>query len=88
MFILAGLWEGNVCPQEHYVRDEKDYRRALTAFADVKETALKTIPNEHKAMILDLIAAQDNITNITERDAFIEGVRFGAQFVMDVLQRP
>ena len=47
--------------------------------------SLNAIPEEHKAMLLDLIAAQDKITDITERDAFIEGVRFGAQFVMDVL---
>ena len=85
MFILGNLWEGNVYPHEHYIRDEKDYRRALAAFADVKEKSLNAIPEEHKAMLLDLIAAQDKITDITERDAFIEGVRFGAQFVMDVL---
>ena len=85
MFVLERLWKGNVRPCERSFKEGSQYAELMhtstkleDAFYDELSVAGKKVYKEHYEM-------QMRMMDIAEQDAYIQGVRFGARFVLDVI---
>lgn len=85
MYVLEELWKGQVRPSERRFQGSSQYAELMhkgtemeSAFYDELSVAGKKVYKEHYENQMQLF-------DISEQDAFICGVRFGARFMLDVV---
>lgn len=85
MYVLEKLWKGEVRPDERSFRKDSRYAELMhksskleDAFCEELSTAGKKIYNEH-------YEAQMQMLDISEQDAFVQGILLGARFMLDVI---
>ena len=85
MYVLEELWNGKVRPSERRFLDGSKYAELMSkgtalenAFYNELSTAGKKVYREH-------YENQMQLCDISEQDAFVRGVRFGARFMLDVV---
>ena len=86
--ILEEIYHGNVHPQEKILKHEDDYTKIVKTISNSEErlnTFLSELPNSEKEQDLfsKLMNAQLDLANIQCCERFIEGLRFGAKFMLD-----
>ena len=85
MFLLSNLWHGNITPSERAIQDGSEYQKLShesTNYMDIFRSELS--PSGKKALD-DYSRTQMQLADIAEEDAFIRGVRIGAQFILDII---
>lgn len=85
MMILDELWNGTASPCEHRYEANTAYdlvSRRISAQVDVlRQNASKRQRKVWEAYERDLTERE----NLEQQDAYFQGIRFGAKFMMDVL---
>ena len=85
MMILDELWNGTASPCEHRYEANSAYdlvSRRITAQMDLlRQNASKRQKKVWEAYDRDLAERE----NLEQQDAYYQGIRFGARFMLDVL---
>jgi hypothetical protein len=85
MKIIEDLYYGRISPYEMSISAASEYQK-LKALADRNEDLLReSLSDEQKALLEKLIESVTDISSISERDMFINGVRLGMKLMMDVM---
>ena len=85
MKIIEDLYYGRISPYEMNISATPEYQK-LKALADRNEDLLReSLSDEQREMLDKLIESVTDISSISERDMFINGVRLGMKLMMDVM---
>ena len=85
MFVLENLWKGRIRPSERCYRDGSRYAELIRRGVDLEKRFCNELSEAGKNAYKELYETQVEMIEIGEQDAFLQGVRFGAQFMLDVL---
>ena len=85
MYILEDLWNGNVAPSERVIRPGSPYAELQKQMVAAEEDFRKELSPEGKAAYDTFCRKQAELSEISECDSFIRGVRFGVRFLLDVI---
>ena len=83
MNILKELYYGNVNPLEKRIKTGSEYAKFIEVIADSEEELNSCLDDEKKYLLNRIMDAQGEILDIESCEHFIEGVRIGAQFMLD-----
>lgn len=86
MFVLENLWKGRIRPSERCYREGSRYAELIGLGVELEKTICSELSEVAKKAYKELYEAQVEMIEIGEQDAFLQGVRFGAQFMLDVLR--
>ena len=85
MKIIEDLYYGRISPYEMSISATPEYQK-LKALADRNKDLLRESLSDEQKLLLDkLIESVTDISSISERDMFINGVRLGMKLMMDVM---
>ena len=82
--ILEKFARGNISPNLWSVMDNPDYERAANALIDCETRLLAAINDELTEIFEQHIAANAELSLITETERFIHGYRLGVLMTMEV----
>ena len=85
MFVLKDLWYGNIAPNERAMKDGGEYQKAMHRANALADDFRKEMSKDAKRAFEEYENAQDDLCQIGECDAFVKGVRFGVQMMLDTL---
>ena len=85
MFVLKDLWYGNIAPNERAMKDGGEYQKAIRRATALADDFRKEMSKDAKRAFEEYENAQDDLCQIGECDAFVKGVRFGVQMMLDTL---
>lgn len=85
MYVLEDLWTGNVAFRAETVQGGSLYQEISRKSISYLEKFRKELSPEGKKALDAYYNAQMQLGDISEREAFIRGVRLGAQFILDVI---
>lgn len=84
MLMLEELWYGNVNFESH-TADDKEYKKATKKLCEMSDKFMPLLTEEQKKEFNALNDQQLGVYALAEKDAFISGVRFGVEFMLDAL---
>ena len=84
MLMLDELWYGNTTFESHTAGD-KEYKKESKKLCELSEKLLPMLSEEQREAFNQFSDQQLTVYAIGEKDAFICGVRFGVEFILDVL---
>ena len=82
MLMLDELWYGNLL-FESYTSEDKEYKKEAKKLLTLSESFIPTLSEEQKEAFNALNDQQLSVYALSEKDAFISGVRFGVEFILD-----
>ena len=85
MYLLSDLWNGNLNPSERYIRQRSEYARLTQEASNCMDQMLEEMSPKCSELLEDFLDKRLILNAILEEDAFIRGVRIGAQFILDVI---
>ena len=85
MYVLKDLWYGNIAPNERAMKDGGEYQKAIRRATALADDFRKEMSKDAKRAFEEYENAQDDLCQIGECDAFVKGVRFGVQMMLDTL---
>lgn len=84
MLILDELWYGNMTFESHTAGD-KEYKKETKKLYELSDKFLPMLSEEQRKAFNEFTDQQLSVYAISEKDAFITGVRFGVEFMLDAL---
>ena len=85
MYLLKDLWDGNVNPSERYIRKGSEYSKLTKEISDCMDQMIEEMSPKCAELLEEFQEKRLILNAILEEDAFIRGVRIGAQFILDVV---
>ena len=85
MHILEELYIGNIRPGERMFKRNSQYAKALEETVKTGDALIATLSDEQKNLFEDYMAAQREVTILTDCETFIHGFKIGAKIMLDVL---
>ena len=85
MYVLEDLWKGKEINGDKLVRSNSRYEKVFHQTVKLVDEFCKELSPEGAKAFEDYQTATVELRDIAELDSFIRGVRFGAQFILDVL---
>jgi hypothetical protein len=85
MYILEDLWNGNITPSERVIRTGSQYAQLQKQLVAAEEDFRKELSPEGKAAYDTFCRKQAELSEISECDCFIRGVRIGARLLLDIV---
>ena len=85
MYILEDLWNGDITPSERVIRTGSQYAQLQKQLIAAEEDFRKELSPEGKAAYDTLCRKQAELSEISECDCFIRGVRVGARLLLDIV---
>ena len=85
MYILEDLWNGNIAPSERVIRTGSQYAQLQKQLVAAEEDFRKELSPEGKAAYDTFCRKQAELSEISECDCFIRGVRIGARLLLDIV---
>ena len=85
MYILEDLWNGNITPSERMIRTGSQYAQLQKQLVAAEEDFRKELSPEGKAAYDTFCRKQAELSEISECDCFIRGVRVGARLLLDIV---
>ena len=85
MYILEDLWNGNITPSERVIRTGSQYAQLQKQLVAAEEDFRKELSPEGKAAYDTFCRKQAELSEISECDCFIRGVRVGARLLLDIV---
>ena len=85
MYILEELWNGNVAPSERVIRTGSQYAQLQKQLVAAEEDFRKELSPDGKAAYDTFCRKQAELSEISECDCFIRGVRVGARLLLDIV---
>lgn len=84
MLMLDELWYGNICFESHTAGD-KEYKKETQKLCEMSDKFMPLLTEEQRKAFNALNDQQLSVYALSEKDAFIHGVRFGVEFMLDAL---
>ena len=84
MSILEELYNGNVDPSNRYIRDGGEYQKANDALCEYLDELLTLLGDDQKSIYNKIEDSVLQLLSISEKDAFVDGFRLGAQIMWEV----
>lgn len=85
MYILDDLWNCKVRPSERGFRVGSQYSELMHKSQKLEDAFYSELSSAGKKLYREDYEIQMQLLDISEQDAFIKGVRFGARFILDVI---
>ena len=85
MYILEELWNGDITPSERVIRTGSQYAQLQKQMVAAEEDFRKELSPEGKAAYDTFCRKQAELSEISECDCFIRGVRIGARLLLDIV---
>ena len=85
MYILKDLWNGDITPSDRVIRTGSQYAQLQKQLVAAEEDFRKELSPEGKAAYDTFCRKQAELSEISECDCFIRGVRIGARFLLDIV---
>ena len=85
MYILEDLWNGNITPSERVIRTGSQYAQLQKQLVAAEEDFRKELSPDGKAAYDTFCRKQAELSEISECDCFIRGVRVGARLLLDIV---
>ena len=85
MFIIEKIWRGSFTPNERYVRKGSQYQKVSQQGETYLEVFLKELTPEGRNAFDSYYNTQLELLDISEQDAFTQGIRFGVRLMLDVV---
>ena len=85
MYILEDLWNGDITPSERVIRTGSQYAQLQKQLVAAEEDFRKELSPEGKAAYDAFCRKQAELSEISECDCFIRGVRIGARLLLDIV---
>ena len=85
MYILDELWNGNITPSERVIRTGSQYAQLQKQLVAAEDDFRKELSLEGKAAYDTFCRKQAELSEISECDCFIRGVRIGARLLLDIV---
>lgn len=85
MYILEDLWNGDITPSERVIRTGSQYAQLQKQLVAAEEGFRKELSPEGKAAYDTFCRKQAELSEISECDCFIRGVRIGARLLLDIV---
>ena len=85
MYLLKDLWYGNINPGERYGRRGSEYMRLSREVSDCMDRLIAELSPKSVELLDEFLDKRLILNSISEEDAFVRGVRIGAQFILDVV---
>ena len=85
MYLLKYLWDGDVNPSERYIRNGSKYSKLTKEVSDCMDRMIEEMSPKCAELLEEFQEKRLILNAILEEDAFIRGVRIGAQFILDVV---
>ncbi len=86
MKILEEFWYGNIQPNERDIVPNSRFAKLLNLIAKNEENLAPMLSEGAKAVFEKLRDCQDELSSVSERDSFVLGFRFGARFMLEVME--
>ena len=85
MFFLEKFWKGDIAPGEGRYQPRKDYSKSIQIMERCDDVLKAHLSQEDYQIFREYAEASVAAGCTESRDNFIDGFRFGAQMMMDVL---
>ena len=85
MYILEDLWNGDITPSERVIRTGSQYAQLQKQLVAAEEDFRKELSTEGKKAYEEFCRKQAELSEISECDCFIRGVRVGARLLLDIV---
>ena len=85
MYILEDLWNGDITPSERVIRTGSQYAQLQKQLVAAEEDFRKELSPDGKAAYDTFCRKQAELSEISECDCFIRGVRIGARLLLDIV---
>ena len=85
MQILEELYLGGVRPGERSGKLNAQYKKALDEIIEAGDALTASLSAEQKELFEDYMAAQREVSTLTDVETFIYSFRLGAKIMLDVL---
>ena len=85
MYVLEKLWRGKVRPNERAYEADSQYAELISKGIELEKAFYHELSDLGKKAYSAHHENQMALIGIGEQDAFLRGVRFGAQFMLDVI---
>ena len=85
MQILEELYLGGVRPGELSGKRNAQYKKALDEIIEAGDALTASLSAEQKELFEDYMAAQREVSTLTDVETFIYSFRLGAKIMLDVL---
>ena len=85
MYILEDLWNGDITPSERVIRTGSQYAQLQKQLVAAEEDFRKELSPEGKVAYDTFCRKQAELSEISECDCFIRGVRIGARLLLDIV---
>lgn len=83
--ILEELWYGNVCPGNERHEVSKEARQFMKCLANQHENLYLTLTDEQKGMLEKMDECCSELTDIYEREIFVNAFRLGARIALEIM---
>ena len=87
MDILEDLYYGNLFPREKVSKLDDETKELLGLFNRNEEKLIATLSNEQKEIFGKYKDCNQEISEIGERNAFLNGFRLGARIIIEVISQ-
>lgn len=85
MSILEELWFGNIGPNESKLSSNSEQYELVSLIVRHEESLMPMLPDEAKEVYEKLRECRSELSSLVECEAFIEGFRFGARIMTEVM---
>lgn len=85
MSILEDLYNGAINPSEMHIKDGSEYQKLSGQLLDHIEELLPMLNTKEKLLYASIEEKIAERSNISEREAFIEGFRIGALIIYEII---
>ena len=85
MFVLEDLWYGRITPSEREVRKDSRYDKVSHQGTEYLQMFHQELSPEGKEAFEAYYSSQMELWEISEQDAYFQGIRFGIRLMLDVI---
>lgn len=88
MSILEQLYDGNICPMEKCIKKDGEYYEINQRLASDIDKLMEQLNNGQKKLYEEIHESITKLSSISEKEIFIDGLRTGAQIVLEIFNAP
>lgn len=85
MLILEQLWQGQIAPFEREIGEGSEFQKLSQKTTELQNLFYKELSPDGKKTFNEYYDIEQELTTISEQDAFIKGVRIGARIILDIM---
>ena len=85
MYVLQDLWDGNIRPSERAIRYGSTYAALRHQVTEAETKFRQEMTEKGRSIYEDYCNKQNQLLELSEADAFIQGFRLGARIILDVI---